>query len=265
MIKAILKRNLRNLGIINIADKFRFQFIKIQNRGENKKFRKEFPNVPIPPNYILYESHHLNYRAYISNGLNRAKKLKALFEKHIDLKDKKVLDWGCSPSRIVRHFPGISEDTEFYGIDYNPESISWNKKNIKNVIFFKNEINPPTQFKNEFFDAIYGLSVFTHLSAENHINWIEELYRITHTNSILILSSHGEIFKQKLLKQDQLKFDSNELVIHGNTLEGHRTYAAYHPPTLMRTLFEKRFQVLEHIPGKKVNWGLSQDVWILKK
>ena len=54
MTKAILKRNLRNLGIINIADKFRYQFMRIQNWSDNEKFKKEFPNVPIPPNYVLY-------------------------------------------------------------------------------------------------------------------------------------------------------------------------------------------------------------------
>lgn len=33
----------------------------------------------------------------------------------------------------------------------------------------------------------------------------------------------------------------------------------------MRAMFEKKFEILEHVAGKKVHWGLSQDQWILKK
>ena len=80
-----------------------------------------------------------------------------------------------------------------------------------------------------------------------------------------MLTTHGEAYKEKLIKKDQLKFESNQLVIEGNTLEGHRTFAAYHPPKKIKSMFEEKFQVLEHIPGKKESWGASQDQWILKK
>lgn len=265
MNKALLKRVLRRLGIIRLSDNLRYQILKIRNRKDNIKFKEEFPNVAIPPDYLLYEAHQLKYRAYITNGLSNAKYLKDIFEKHIDLDGKKVLDWGCGPARIIRHFPSLLSSTEFFGTDYNAKTIDWNQKHIEQVTFKSNDINPPTSFENNFFDAIYGLSIFTHLSAENHTNWINELYRVSNKNAILILTTHGEAYREKLLKKDQIKFDSNSLVIQGNTLEGHRTYAAYHPPKLMRTLFEEKFQVLEHIIGKKEVWGLSQDKWVLKK
>jgi len=33
----------------------------------------------------------------------------------------------------------------------------------------------------------------------------------------------------------------------------------------MRQMFEEKFTVLKHLPGKKESWGISQDKWILKK
>ncbi|MBQ0786536.1 MAG: class I SAM-dependent methyltransferase [Oceanihabitans sp.] len=265
MTKASIKRLLRNLGVIRLSDNLRYQVLKIRNKTENTKFVKENPGVNLPPDYLLYESHLLNYREYIKNGIIDAKDLKDLLEKHIDLVGKKVLDWGCGPARIIRHFPDLLPQTSFYGTDYNAESIAWNTKHIKNVQFHSNAINPPTSFKENTFDAIYGLSIFTHLSKENHAHWINELHRIANTHAILIITTHGEAFKEKLIKKEQLKFEANELVIQGNTLEGHRTYAAYHPPKLMENMFEGKFEILNHIQGKKEDWGTSQDYWIIKK
>ena len=265
MSKALFKRILRRFGIIKLSDNIRFNIMRIRNKKDNVRFKKENPNIPIPPDYLLYEAHQLKYRSYFVNGLSNAKALKKLFEKYINLDNKKVLDWGCGPARIVRHFPGLLPKTEFYGTDYNDQTILWNKEHIKNVLFFNNKINPPTNFENNLFDGIYGLSIFTHLSEENHINWINELSRIANKNAILILTTHGDSFKEKLLKNDQFKFNSNILVVQGNTLEGHRTFAAFHPPNLMRKLFEEKFKVLEHLPGQKESWGISQDKWILKK
>lgn len=265
MDKASVKELLRNLGIIKIVDNLRYLIVKFKNKAKNSKFIKENPTVKLPPDYLLYESHLLNYQEYIKNGIIDAKNLKQLLEKHINLNNKKVLDWGCGPARVIRHFPDLLPNTQFFGTDYNKKSISWNKENIQNVQFHNNAINPPTDFKENTFDAIYGLSIFTHLSEENHNNWINELYRIANKNAILIITTHGEAFKERLVKKDQLKFEANQLVVEANTLEGHRTYAAYHPPKWMKKQFQEKFEIVEHIKGNKENWGISQDTWVIKK
>lgn len=265
MKKAFFKNILRSLGVIRIFDNIRFQILRFKNLSANEKYKKEFPETPLPPDYILYEAHQINYASYISNGFKNAKKLKDQFEVYIDLEGKNVLDWGCGPSRILRHFPSLLENTFFYGSDYNEDTIAWNKENIKGPSFIVNGLNPPMMIQDEFFNAIYGLSVFTHLSLENHFSWVKELFRITDKNAILIITTQGEVYKRKLYGVDLEKFQSNEIVIQGNTKEGHRTFSAFHPPKAVRLIFEKYFKVLKHIPGKVHDWGLSQDTWILKK
>lgn len=233
--------------------------------SENNAFRREHPEVAIPPDYILYESHQLRYKPYFENGLENATRLKDIFQRYTDLNGKKVLDWGCGPARIVRHFPKLLPNTEFYGTDYNSRTIAWNQDHIREVSFYTNGIKPPTQFPEDMFDGIYGLSIFTHLSEQNHVNWISELHRISKIKAIIIVTSHGAVFKSKLTKEEQQLFDANVLVIQGNTLEGHRTYTAFHPPERMRQLVEPKFEVLEHQPGINKNGKLSQDIWVLKK
>ena len=265
MIKPVVKRFLRNLGIIKMSDNLRYNYMKLKNYKSNSSFIKENPDISIPPDYLLYEAHQINYKRYYENGFSNANLLKEKFEKYLDLEGKKVLDWGCGPGRIIRHFPELLPKSEFYGTDYNVKSITWNKEHIKNVSFLHNEVSPPTVFDSDFFDVIYGLSIFTHLSKKNHELWIDELHRIANKGAVLLLTTHGQAYREKLLDQDKKTFDRNELVVEDKTMEGHRTFAAYQPPKLMRSMFKRKFQILEHIPGKKMSWGISQDQWILRK
>ena len=102
-----------------------------------------------------------------------------LFSKHFDIHSDgfKILDWGCGPGSIVRHFPEILTEAHVYGTDYNEEYIRWCGENLNRINFSVNQIDPPTKYKNSFFDAVIGLSIFTHLSEKNHFDWINELYR----------------------------------------------------------------------------------------
>ena len=264
MNKAGLKRFLRRLGMIKISDGLRYRLMYCKNFYDNRAFKKEFPQIAIPPDYMMYESFNLNYRNYYNSGNNTAQILKRLFEKYINFQDTRVLDWGCGPSRVIRHFSKLCPSSEFFGTDYNSNTINWNKANIKDVTFELNKLTPPTKFKSDFFNMIYGMSVFTHLSIENHRNWIDELYRISKNNAILILTTHGDVYRSKLMKSDRAKYDSGQLVVQAKTKEGHRTFAAYHPTETIKSLFADKFEVIEHISGKVENWGLSQDKWIVR-
>ena len=247
-----------------MSDTILYHWMQFKYSSDNNAFKKEFSDTPIPTDYLLYESFSLNYRNYYYSGLNTAKLYKNLFEKHLDFNNSNVLDWGCGPSRIIRHFPELIPNASFFGTDYNKRTIDWNQTHIKNVTFSLNNLNPPTDYKDDFFDAIYGISVLTHLSESAHYKWIDELWRISKPNAILIITTHGKAFREKLIASDKLVFDNNKLVVQANTLEGHRTYAAFHPPKFIINLFSGKFKVLEHLEGKADTRGVSQDKWIIK-
>jgi ubiquinone/menaquinone biosynthesis C-methylase UbiE len=177
------------------------------------------------------------------------------------LERKKILDWGYGPARIVRHLPAlISPACAYYGTDYNPKTIAWCRENIEGVRFGVNAITPPTSFAANFFDVVYGISILTHLSAENHPNWYHELLRITQSGGLLLLTSQGTVFREKLTDSERSLFDQGQLVTRGNVVEGHRVYAAF-----LRHLFAQQSDILEHREGKQAAWGLEQDLWVLRK
>jgi 2-polyprenyl-3-methyl-5-hydroxy-6-metoxy-1,4-benzoquinol methylase len=260
-----LTQPFRSLGLMHVLDIIKFQFQRIKYHGRNRQFKLKYPRIVMPPDYMLFESFKLDYDKYFNNGLDYASSLIDIWSPHIFLNKKNILDWGCGPARIARHLPSLLPTCDIFATDYNEKTIRWCKGNIPSVHFTMNNINPPTNYENEFFDVIYGISIFTHLSEPNHQGWYEELVRIVAPGGILFLTTQGNAFKEILTTQEQEDFTSGKLVVRGKAKEGHRVFSAFQPSEYMTSLFEQHCTILEHQPGVKKEWGIEQDSWLLKK
>ncbi|NND88803.1 MAG: class I SAM-dependent methyltransferase [Flavobacteriaceae bacterium] len=263
--KKQLTNFLRQLRLVSLADKARFQFFKWKNKKRNKLFKEEHPEVALPPDYLMYESFQLNYRKYYDSSFHAAEAIVTDLKKHIDLNGKTILDWGCGPARIVRHLPKILDHTcEIHGTDYNTASIAWCKTHISDVKFHHNKLQADLKFDDKTFDVIYGLSILTHLSEPMHKAWIDELFRILKPNGILYVTTHGDNYRSLLRPAELSKFDQGELVVRGNVKEGHRMFTAFQPKEKMQLYFQDA-TILEHktAPANK-NWR-PQDIWIVQK
>lgn len=261
-----LTKPFRDLGLMHWLDRVKFVYQKLKNSRRNETFARKNPGLKFPPDYMLFEAFQLDYQKYYEGGERTANWLKNLFEKHAPMAGKTILDWGCGPARVVRHFPKIlGQSSEIHGTDYNTGTIQWCRENIEGVTFSINQLNPPTAYPAEKFDFVYGISIFTHLSEANHPNWLDELMRITKKGGLLLLTTHGDVFCTKLTDEERRDFEQGLLVVRGQVVEGHRVFAAFHPPSYIRQLFEPRAEILEHIPGAPKSWGLEQDVWIIRK
>ena len=256
---------LRNLGLMQIADRANFYYQKYRNRSSNKQFKEKYPGVVLPPDYMLYESFQMNYENYYNDSLDTAKWLLGYLGKYIELKNVKILEWGCGPARIIRHLPKLLDSTcKIFGSDYNHKTIEWCRNNIENVQFSTNELHPPMNYGEEFFDIIYANSVLTHLSEEMHYAWFQELNRILKADGIMFLTTHGENCKPKLTEKELKIFEAGNIVVRGNVKEGHRSFAAYQPPEFMKKLFSNA-EILEHATREPEGQYFPPDVWIIRK
>lgn len=261
-----LTKPFRDLGLMHLLDKIKYRVQKWKNAGRNAQFVQEHPGVKLPPDYMLFEAFQLDYRKYYEGGERTARWLKGLFEKYTALSGKAILDWGCGPARVVRHFPKLLDNScTVHGTDYNADTVHWCAGNIDDVTFSVNQLNPPTVYPDACFDLVYGISIFTHLSEPKHLSWFEELMRVSKKGAVLILTTQGAVFRDKLTDPERMDFDQGKLVERGKVVEGHRVFAAFHPPAYIRQLFESRAEVLEHIEGERKSWGREQDVWIIRK
>ncbi|WP_117585816.1 MULTISPECIES: hypothetical protein [unclassified Chryseobacterium] len=103
--KAVFSKLLRYLKLIYLADKLRFLLAKNKNAKRNREFQMLHPDFVFPPDYLMYESFHLDYKSYYNSGASSADFLINLYKKFSNVIDPKILDWGCGPARVVRHIP----------------------------------------------------------------------------------------------------------------------------------------------------------------
>lgn len=266
MNKGQISHFLRQAGLMHLVDRIRFYAQRFQHRKTNRAFKSANPGVKLPPDYLIYESFQINYDKYYTDGVETARWLAGHFSKHTGLKDKKILDWGCGPGRVIRHLPAvIGNGCSFYGTDYNERSIGWCADNLPGIQFNKNPLKAELPYADGFFDIIYGISIFTHLSEPMHADWYRELLRVLKPGGILFLTTQGDNFKDKLTDTELEQYGKGQLITRGRVKEGHRTYSAFHPKEFMLRLFAGS-QVLEHIVAKPEQGKYPpQDIWILRK
>jgi len=250
-----------------MADYFQYLVMRTLKGGRNRQFRTQYPDIALPPSYLVYESFQMDYAKYYLGGRDTAHWIADHLQPNLKPTRQRILDWGCGPARVIRHLPQIlGVEHSYYGCDYNPATIEWCQKHIPEVSFSLNELKPPLPYENAFFDAAYGISIFTHLSEENHTQWSGELSRILRPQGVLLLTTHGEAFKEKLTQTERSNFDSGKLVIRSKAKEGQRMFGAFHPPVYLTTLFrDSGFEIQKHIPGKQRESYIEQDTWILRK
>jgi SAM-dependent methyltransferase len=267
-LKKYISSIVRYFSLGRAADACRYGLMYGKKYVANRRFARQHRDFAFPPPYYMYETYTLDYKAYLQDGRQTAEEIMALLRLHISFDGgaKTIVDWGCGPGRIVRHLPLIAgPGHHITGCDYNEVYVRWCSSNIKGVVFLKNELQPPLPLQAATADAVYGLSIFTHLSAASHLAWADELCRVLKPGGILVLTVQGDKSRHKLLPAELEQYEKGQLVVRGFEKEGHRLYSAFQPPVFMRQLFSS-FVVLRHIAGGEAE-GLDniQDTWVLQK
>ena len=265
MLKKRILYWVRKTGLMPLFDRLYFFFNKIYFIKKNKRFIKTHPLVKLPPDYMIYEAFRMDYETYYNDGRDTAAWLVQRWSDYSSLVDSKILDWGCGPARVVRHLPDFLPQSKIYASDYNLQTIEWCKENIPGIEFIKNNLEPPLPFDDHFFDIVYALSVFTHLSEENHYKWMDEMYRLLKPGGMFLLTTQGSIFIDKLSEMEKKEFSQGLLVVRNNVKEGHRSFSAFHPKAFMQSVFSDRWKVLKFTKGTMHSWGPEQDTWIIQK
>ncbi len=268
MVKKSINHLLRTFGLLGISDRLHFamQFVRMKRR--NRVFTATHPGVDLPPSYLVYESYAMDFRNYWEDGRSTAQYVLRSLARHLELSGIVLLDWGCGPARVVRHIPGLLEGKgcRILGSDYNIETINWCQQHIPGITFYRNGSEPPLELTTSSVDALYGISVFTHLTPEQHLAWVDEIARILSPGGVAFLTTHGKAYRSNLLTKEKKEFDKGELIARGHAKIGHRTYTSFHPPEFMAKLFATGgLEILEHLEGGPGSAEFSQDVWIVRR
>jgi len=265
--KSIISAVLRRFHLLTVAETIRYRLQRKKFRRDNREFRLQNPTLTLPPDFFVYETYRLNLKEYYFDGQATAKEILYLMQAHRDLLKLgiRILDWGCGPARIVRHLPSLLPQAEIHGADYNNKYINWCRSELQGIKFTLNYIDPPMDYPDLFFDAVIGVSIFTHLSTARHISWISELYRITKPAGIIFITTQGIACRTKLTLRERSQFDKGVLVTRPYSREGNRLFSSFQPPEFMKKLLAGRFEVVDFFPAVTDEQEPSQDTWLLKK
>ena len=248
-----------------------FHWQQWRHKKLNKAFKKRSPEQVLPPDKWLFETFQIKYSKYLSDGALCAKEIIDWASPYLP-EDRlwKILDWGCGTARVAQFIHHYAPYSLVYGVDPNEEMIQWNSKHINSVLFQSIAQKPVLPYPSDFFNLIYGISVFTHLPIQQQNAWLETLYHVLETGGILIISSHGSFFEKQLSKkQVQIWKEQGFVEVVEGTKAiavGDRNYAVYQDAQILKEQLDIHFNILQSYQGKEFPGIMGgQDLWILQK
>jgi len=273
---------LRKMRLLTLADRVMLLGEILRTRSSNRRFLAEHPDFPEPPAALAYDAYnHVNWRQYHDSGLLHARFIGELIRQYCPLtphsspargrgefadQTLKICEWGCGPGRVIRHLRGALDNRkiELFGADYNSASIAWCREHLHGIDFRVNGLEPPLPYEASTFDVLYALSVFTHLSAEGHQRWIDEVFRVVRPAGLVIFTAHGDACTDRLLPHEQQQYRAGNLVVRGGVYEGSKCFVAYHPPAYVREHLLRNANVAAHLLSPMA-YQMIQDVWVARK
>jgi SAM-dependent methyltransferase len=113
--------------------------------------------------------------------------------KHIPKRAKtlRILDFGVGCGRTARHFFRDLMQYEVHGCDVDTAPIAYLRSNVPLIQAVVSSNEPPLPYAADYFDAIYSVSVFSHLNQTAFYAWADELSRVMMRGGVLIITIHG--------------------------------------------------------------------------
>lgn len=99
----------------------------------------------------------------------------------------RILDFGCGPGRVISSIKDMHPTAKLSGSDIDAEAIEWAQQNLGDIGDFRvNGATGPLPFKDEAFDLVYSISIFTHLPEEMQWGVLSELRRVLKPGGVLL-------------------------------------------------------------------------------
>jgi SAM-dependent methyltransferase len=220
---------------------------------------------PVPPAYLrMLVSGITSAETFLTTGEAGARSLRELFaEAGTDLdRCEAVLDFGVGCGRIARWWPS-GVDTEWHGTDINPRLVDWCAASLPHLRTSLNPLEPPTTYRDDRFDAIYAISVFTHWPESLQHAWMRELTRILRPGGRLLFTTHGDVPAHRvLLDSERERYERGEFVERFAEDAGSNLCNAFHPPDWVRATLAAGLDVRLHRPAGAPGIG-NQDIWVV--
>ena len=185
--------------LINFSFRLRVKVLKLLG----------FVDFAVPPNTNLRTTSSTSIRKYYESGIRCYLPIAVCAQyNQIDLscEDVNILDFGCGAGRQLLHFTKRYSAPNYYACDVNDSLFPFLQKNYPEVQFYCNSFEPPLKYESDFFDITYSVSVFSHLSPQDHPKWLDELARVTKQGGLIFLTTEGFTSCSKIQQKGKAGF-----------------------------------------------------------
>jgi 2-polyprenyl-3-methyl-5-hydroxy-6-metoxy-1,4-benzoquinol methylase len=176
---------------------------------------------------------------------------------------KTILDFGCGCARVTRHMFRL-ESSAIYGVDVDGDAIKWCQQQFSSDHFKISSYVPHLDFSNSSFDLVYAISVFTHLTTELVVGWIEELRRVISPGGYLIFTTIGEKFLGRLSNSERVRFNQGSPVVKTERYSSSNLCRAYHPYDFISKELKHGFTIVDFSAGAAKGTP-GQDLYLFRK
>lgn len=174
-----------------------------------------------------------------------------------------ILEFGCGCGRVLRHWQAV-RGPKVYAVDHSDRLITWCRANLPFARCSTNRSYPPLPFEDGFFDFVYAISVFTHLSEPLQLAWMNELVRVVRSGGHLLITTHGATHRDRLTPTEHRTFDAGDLVVRYQEASGMNLCTVYHPEAYVRSRMGTGVTVEAFIPAGQRD-GVHQDLYLMRK
>jgi SAM-dependent methyltransferase len=231
----------------------------------------------LPPPMNMMENHERREEVFVKQGTLMFDAIESVLLRNFknrSLHQLEILDFGAGVGRVALPFY-FKYRRPSHCVDVDGACIDYLQRVIPGAAPKKIENTPPTRFQNETFDAIYAISVWTHLPLDRADEWMREIIRILKPGGVALITTSnyaGLEVRGKTLKgygwadvtAEQL---SREGAIFKATpapagVSGVYGYTSYDPAWLQREWSAKYAPVTEIVTGGILG---VQDINVLQK
>lgn len=235
-------------------------------RNQRAYITERIKGSMLPPTttmFLVQGNHDANY--YVEGGLRGYQCIQDTLQKtYIDVRSfRRVLDFGCGPGRVLRHWKPLARDIELHGADYNLELVQWARKILPFARIEHNNLEPPLSYADNKFDFVYALSTFTHWTVELQKAWMREFTRIIRPGGYLLFTVHGDYYIPFLVPELREHYLAGRAVT-GLEHVGTNQCSAYNPYSQMTSELLQDMRLVAFYPRSALGnpW---QDVYLVQK
>jgi len=244
-VKARLLRLLGRVGLLGPAFRAFERVQALRARGESEPD----DGLPVPPGRLRVRVAWTGDASwFLESGRRAEASIRAALARQGTAPEElgALLDFGCGCGRVTRRWASL-DGVGVAGSDTSVDAVAWCRRNLPFARFSVNGPAPPLAFADESFDLVYALSVFTHLEEEAQLAWMRELRRVLRPGGLLLVTTHGAAYVDRLTQGERARFARGEVVVRWGEVAGSNLCSAYHPEAALRGRLADGFAFLESV------------------